>query len=147
MQVDETIGFADDEDPSDGLVSDRRDEGLYLDDVLEKDGAMVEGQPKVNLSQTFLERMLYQSAPTNCCPFRTAGSLSPKILHHVELLKCAAPCHPVTAQRCCRGLCTVSLKALSTVGCHNAFHGHLCRPGLHESFAEWQRITEVSLHW
>ncbi len=53
MQVDETIGFADDEDPSDGLVSDRRDEGLYLDDVLEKDGAMVEGQPKVNLSQTF----------------------------------------------------------------------------------------------
>ena len=45
LQVDETVGFADDEDPSDGLVSDRRDEGLYLD---EPEGAVsAEGLPKV----------------------------------------------------------------------------------------------------
>ena len=48
LQVDETIGFADDEDPSAGLVSDRRDEGLYLED-LEKDSAvMAEGLPKAS---------------------------------------------------------------------------------------------------
>ena len=46
LQVDETVGFADDEDPSDGLVSDRRDEGLYLDEL---EGAVsAEGLPKVS---------------------------------------------------------------------------------------------------
>ena len=47
LQVDETIGFADDEDPSDGLVSDRRDEGAYLDEPDKDSAVMAEGLPKV----------------------------------------------------------------------------------------------------
>ena len=44
------MGFADGEDPSDALVSDKHDEGLYVEDEpsLEEDSAMrAEGQPKV----------------------------------------------------------------------------------------------------
>ncbi len=47
LQVDETIGFADDEDPSDGLVSDRRDEGAYLEEPDKESAVMAEGLPKV----------------------------------------------------------------------------------------------------
>ncbi|CAL5220196.1 g2169 [Coccomyxa viridis] len=50
MQVDETIGFADDEDPSDGLVSDRRDEGAYLEEPDKESAVMAEGLPKVDES-------------------------------------------------------------------------------------------------
>ena len=46
--MDETIGFADDEDPSDGLVSDRRDEGMYLEDSEKDSAVMAEGLPKVS---------------------------------------------------------------------------------------------------
>lgn len=49
LQVDETVGFADDEDPSDGLVSDRRDEGLYLEEPEKDSAVMAEGLPKVSL--------------------------------------------------------------------------------------------------
>lgn len=48
--MEETVGFADGEDPSDALVSDKRDEGLYMEDkpTLEEDSAIrAEGQPKV----------------------------------------------------------------------------------------------------
>ena len=64
LQVDETIGFADDEDPSDGLVSDRRDEGLYLEDPEKDSAVMAEGLPKARskLPLNPGEALVYNSA-------------------------------------------------------------------------------------
>lgn len=47
-QVDETVGFAEDEESLDALVSDERDEGHFVEDMTAEDNAMkAEGQPRV----------------------------------------------------------------------------------------------------
>ena len=59
LQVEETVGFADGEDPSDALVSDKRDGGLYVEDepTVDEDSAMrAEGQPKVETSSLIYRR-------------------------------------------------------------------------------------------
>ena len=48
-QVEETVGFAEDEEATDALVSDERDEGSLVDDAAAEDSAVgAEGQPWVS---------------------------------------------------------------------------------------------------
>ena len=48
-QVEETVGFAEDEEATDALVSDERDEGSIVDDAAAEDSAVgAEGQPWVS---------------------------------------------------------------------------------------------------
>ena len=49
FQVEETVGFAEDEEATDALVSDERDEGSFVDDTAAEDSAVgAEGQPWVS---------------------------------------------------------------------------------------------------